>query len=123
MHIGGAAEPLVRGHALAVQENVPTIRFEQSYSDDGGKTWTEGHERLQKNKELLIRWRALREAATEAANSAPANEGGAYVLQKEGKRGGRMTFVIGETEFKNQRGEIVAYLRNTAIETADAVKG
>jgi hypothetical protein len=45
------------------------------------------------------------------------------VLQKEGKRGGTMTFVIGETEFKNQRGEIVAYLRNTAIETADAVKG
>jgi hypothetical protein len=45
------------------------------------------------------------------------------VLQKEGKRGGTMTFVIGETEFKNQRGEVVAYLRNTAIETADAVKG
>ena len=45
------------------------------------------------------------------------------VLQKEGKRGGTMTFVIGETEFKNQRGEIVAYMRNTAIETADAVKG
>jgi len=45
------------------------------------------------------------------------------VLQKEGKRGGTMTFVIGETEFKNQRGEVVAYMRNTAIETADAVKG
>jgi len=45
------------------------------------------------------------------------------VFQKEGKRGGTMTFVLGETEFKNQRGEVVAYMRNTAIETADAVKG
>jgi acyl dehydratase len=45
------------------------------------------------------------------------------VYQKEGKRGGTMTFVIGETEFKNQRGEVVAYMRNVAIETADAVKG
>jgi hypothetical protein len=45
------------------------------------------------------------------------------VLQKEGKRGGTMTFVIGETEFRNGRGEVVAYLRNTAIETAEAVKG
>ena len=33
-----------------------------------------------------------------------------------------MTFVIGETEFRNQAGDVVAYLRNTAIETADAVK-
>jgi hypothetical protein len=44
------------------------------------------------------------------------------VFQKEGKRGGTMTFVLGETESRNQRGEVVAYLRNTAIETADAVK-
>jgi len=44
------------------------------------------------------------------------------VFEKQGKRGGTMTFVIGETEFTNQRGEVVAYLRNTAIETADAVK-
>jgi hypothetical protein len=45
------------------------------------------------------------------------------VLQKEGKRGGTMTFVIGETEFRNQQGHVVAYMRNTAIETADVVKG
>lgn len=44
------------------------------------------------------------------------------VFEKQGKRGGTMTFVIGETEFTNQRGEVVAYMRNTAIETADAVK-
>ena len=44
------------------------------------------------------------------------------VFEKQGKRGGTMTFVIGETEFRSQVGDVVAYLRNTAIETADAVK-
>src|SRR4030095_9109285 len=44
------------------------------------------------------------------------------VFEKQGKRGGTMTFIIGETEFRNQRGDVVAYMRNTAIETADAVK-
>lgn len=44
------------------------------------------------------------------------------VFEKAGKRGGTMLFVIGETEFTNQRGEVVAYMRNTAIETEGAVK-
>ena len=39
------------------------------------------------------------------------------VFEKAGKRGGKMLFVIGETEFRNARGEVVAYTRNTAIET------
>jgi acyl dehydratase len=43
------------------------------------------------------------------------------VFEKQGKRGGKMLFVIGETEFRNQRGEVVAYMRNTAIETEGAV--
>jgi acyl dehydratase len=45
------------------------------------------------------------------------------VFEKQGKRGGTMTFVVGETEFRNQDGTVVAYLRNVAIETADAVQG
>ena len=44
------------------------------------------------------------------------------VFEKAGKRGGTMLFIIGETEFRNQRGEVVAYMRNTAIETEGAVK-
>ena len=44
------------------------------------------------------------------------------VFEKQGKRGGTMTFVIGETEFRDAQGEVVAYMRNTAIETAAAVK-
>jgi acyl dehydratase len=45
------------------------------------------------------------------------------VFEKAGKRGGKMLFIIGETEFRNQRGEVVAYMRNTAIETEGAVQG
>ena len=44
------------------------------------------------------------------------------VFEKAGKRGGKMLFIIGETEYRNQRGEVVAYTRNTAIETEGAVK-
>lgn len=45
------------------------------------------------------------------------------VFEKAGKRGGKMLFVINETQYTNQRGEVVAYTRNTAIETEGAVKG
>src|SRR5262249_4818516 len=45
------------------------------------------------------------------------------VFEKAGKRGGKMLFVISETQYTNQRGEVVAYTRNTAIETEGAVKG
>jgi N-terminal half of MaoC dehydratase len=45
------------------------------------------------------------------------------VFEKAGKRGGKMLFIIGETEFKNQRDRVVAYTRNTVIETEGAVQG
>ena len=44
------------------------------------------------------------------------------VFEKEGKRGGNMLFVVGETEFRNQHGEVVAYSRSTVIETAAPVQ-
>ena len=37
--------------------------------------------------------------------------------EKEGRRGGTMRFVITETEFRDQSGEVVAYSRSTTIET------
>jgi len=40
------------------------------------------------------------------------------VFEKQGKRGGAMTFVISEVEFRAAGGEVVATLRNTSIETA-----
>ena len=40
--------------------------------------------------------------------------------EKEGKRGGTMTFIVSETIFKDQSGEIVAYSRGTTIITSKA---
>jgi acyl dehydratase len=46
----------------------------------------------------------------------------ADVVEKEGGRGGKMTMVITETEYTNQRGEKVAISRSTLIETGQTVK-
>ena len=44
------------------------------------------------------------------------------VEKRPGKRGGEMTMVTLETEFKNQRGEVCLYSRSTIIETAKPVE-
>jgi acyl dehydratase len=41
-------------------------------------------------------------------------------FEKEGKRGGTMTFIVTETTFRDQNGEIVAYSRGTTIQTSKA---
>src|SRR5580658_8195092 len=46
----------------------------------------------------------------------------ADLYEKEGGRGGKMTFMVMETEYTNQRGEKVAVARSTLIETGQAVK-
>src|SRR5215471_11748003 len=38
------------------------------------------------------------------------------VFEKAGKRGGTMLFVVAETELRDQHGDVVAYMRNTAIQ-------
>lgn len=40
--------------------------------------------------------------------------------EKEGKRGGTMTFIVSETVFRDQSGEVVAYSRGTTIQTSKA---
>jgi acyl dehydratase len=45
------------------------------------------------------------------------------VFEKPGKRGGKMLFIVGETELTNQRGEVVAYMRSTTIQTEGPVQG
>jgi peroxisomal enoyl-CoA hydratase 2 len=47
----------------------------------------------------------------------------ADVYEKEGGRGGKMTFLITEIEYKNQKGETVAFARGTLVETGQAVGG
>jgi peroxisomal enoyl-CoA hydratase 2 len=46
----------------------------------------------------------------------------ADVYEREGGRGGKMTFLVSEIEFTNQRGEKVAVSRSTLIETGQVVK-
>lgn len=42
------------------------------------------------------------------------------IYEKEGKRGGTMTFVVQVTDFTDENGEVVAQARSTAIETGRA---
>lgn len=42
------------------------------------------------------------------------------IFEKEGKRGGTMTFVVTVTEFRDPSGTLVAEARSTAIETGQA---
>ena len=44
------------------------------------------------------------------------------VFEKQGSRGGKMLFVLMESEYRNQRDEAVAYSRNTLIMTEGTVK-
>jgi acyl dehydratase len=44
------------------------------------------------------------------------------VFEKQGSRGGTMTFAVTATEFRNQRSELVAISRSTTIETGQVVK-
>jgi hypothetical protein len=46
----------------------------------------------------------------------------ADVYEKPGKRGGTMGFVVTETEFRNQSGELVARARSVTIETGQVVQ-
>ena len=46
----------------------------------------------------------------------------ADVYEKQGSRGGTMTFGVLETTFTNQRGELVLRSRSTLVETAAPVK-
>ena len=45
------------------------------------------------------------------------------VYEREGGRGGKMTFMVTEIEYKNQKGDKVAVSRATLIETGQAVGG
>src|SRR5713226_10215880 len=46
----------------------------------------------------------------------------ADIYEKEGGRGGKMTFNVMETEYRNQKGDKVAVSRSVLIETGQVVK-
>jgi hypothetical protein len=45
------------------------------------------------------------------------------IYEKEGKRGGAMQFAVMVTEFRDERGKLVAEARMTGVETAHAPEG
>lgn len=45
------------------------------------------------------------------------------LYEKEGGRGGKMTFLVVETTYTNQKGDKVAVARSTLVETGQAVSG
>ncbi len=45
----------------------------------------------------------------------------AEIYERDGKRGGTMTFAVLETEYTDEDGELVMTARSTAIETAGAI--
>jgi peroxisomal enoyl-CoA hydratase 2 len=47
----------------------------------------------------------------------------ADIYEREGGRGGKMTFLVMEIEYKNQKGDKVAVARSTLVETGKAVGG
>ena len=47
----------------------------------------------------------------------------ADVYERAGGRGGNMTFMVTEIEYRNQKGEKIAVARSTLIETGQAVGG
>ena len=44
------------------------------------------------------------------------------IFEKDGSRGGKMLFMVMESEYRNRQGEVVAYSRSTTIQTEGTVK-
>ncbi len=97
----------------------PTFTMTQAFWDDGGN-----------RIDLGLDMRRVLHGTQEFEYVRPVYAGDTLTAQgrisdvykKPGKRGGEMTFVVLETEFKNQRGEVALYARSTIIETAKAVE-
>ena len=73
----------------------------------------DGRRLLHGEQEYEFFWRVPR-----AGEDLTARTSVEEIYEKEGKRGGTMTFVVTVTDFHDERGELVARARSTAIETA-----
>ena len=72
----------------------------------------DGRRLLHGEQEYEFFWRVPR-----AGERLTARTSVEEIYDKEGKRGGTMTFVVTVTDFHDERGDLVARARSTAIET------
>ena len=75
----------------------------------------DGRRLLHGEQEYEFFWRVPR-----AGEHLTARTSVEEIYEKEGKRGGTMTFVVTVTDFHDERDELVARARSTAIETGKA---
>jgi hypothetical protein len=82
------------------------------------KLGIDGHRLLHGEQEYEFFWQVPR-AGTALVARTRVEE----IYEKEGKRGGTMTFVVTVTDFHNTEGDLVAQARSTAIETGKPPTG
>jgi acyl dehydratase len=145
-YIGKAGEPVtmhvergkIREFARAIKDDDP-LYFDEAYAEReaGGvmppvtflqtvSHWDDGRGRPRVPLDL----KRVLHGEQEYEFLAPIRAGDALtavsrivdVYDKPGKRGGSMNFVVTETEYRNQRGELVARARHITIETGQVVK-
>jgi acyl dehydratase len=116
-------DPLYADEAYAAREAggiVPPVTFLQTVShwDDGA-----GRPRLPFDLKRVLHGEQEYEflGPIHAGDVLTAVSRIADVYEKPGKRGGPMTFAVTETEYRNQRGELVARARHVTIETGQVV--
>jgi hydroxyacyl-ACP dehydratase HTD2-like protein with hotdog domain len=132
--IGRTGEPIVmhiergkiREFAKAIRdddsdEEVPPITFLQTLAH-----WDNGRGRIRPPMDLKRTLHGEQEfeflGPIRVGDVLTARSRVADLYEKPGRRGGTMTFVVTETEFTNQRSEVVARARAVGIETGQVVK-
>jgi acyl dehydratase len=117
-------DPLYVDEEYAMREAggiVPPVTFLQTMSH-----WDDGRGRVRPPMDLKRTLHGEQEFEffhpIHAGDRLTARTRVADVYEKPGRRGGTMTFVVTETEFTNQRDELVARARSVGIETGQVVR-
>ena len=127
----------IREFAMAIKDDNP-IYFDETFAQEeaGGVlapptfTMTQAFWGRGEGPKLDLDYRRLLHGEQEFEYVRPIRAGDVLtgvgkitdVYKKPGKRGGEMTFAVLETEYRNQKGEVVLYSRSTLIETAKPVE-
>jgi acyl dehydratase len=128
----------IREFAQAIKDDNPVYFDEQQAKAEAGGVmppptftmtqafWDEGQGRIELDLDLRRVLHGEQEfeylRPVYAGDSLTARGRISNVEKRPGKRGGEMTVVTLETEYKNQRGEVCLYARSAIIETAKPVE-